>query len=532
MNHLVQAFQRQPALSKYLVHIFQRLHQRRLNLITGAGVSADAGIPLWHELLSRLSECSEELATDVEFHKSAGLAPEYLGQIIYQRLQRGSKESDEAFSQVQVNHGWAEAIHNAIYRDVGDIETILQAHPYLRKLSGLMFSIPFSINFNFDDILSQALASEASRRPITSSFSAEWRYPIVERSEHVLVYHVNGFLPQISLKKRSPQLIFTESSFSDAIHRDQSACSELLFLRFIQNTMLMIGCSLADASLKNFLRMNRDKRPANHHYMIYWIRSNDALSNSQREDIFEANLELYNLFTIFLTSHEIAEFIELLSLGERDFIDKIESLSPDGRSHFHYYIVGPVAVGKSTLLENLRCFETYEEWTRNPPPAMYKSFKQLTDEEARLVDEFIYAEIKEKNRRLSRASVGYHFMDRGPLDLYAFSSDDNERSTKTMKIRNSVCRSTPLKDGQVIFLSASGETLVNRNFSRGRKPTDSGDAAYLRSQDDALRDIYRPTYSFDTDSSSAGEVARQIVRHILSQEYLPTSLESILSRYE
>jgi hypothetical protein len=532
MSHLAHAFQRQPALPKYIVHIFQRLQQKRLNLITGAGVSADAGIPMWHDLLTRLAECSDELATDVAFHKKAGLAPEYLGQIIYKRIQKYSRECEDTPERIPANHGWAEAIHKAIYRDVVDIETILQTHPYLRQLSKLMLGIPFSINFNFDDILSQALAWETSRRQIASSFSAEWRYPIVDRTEHVLIYHVNGLLPQISLKKRSPQLIFTETSFSDAIHRDDSACSDFLFLRFIQNTMLMIGCSLADASLKNFLRMNRDKRPASHHYMIYWIRSENALSSSQREDIFEANLELYNLFTIFLTSQELAEFIEILSLSERDFIDQIDSLGSDVRSHFHFYIVGPVAVGKSTLLENLRCFDTYEEWTRNPPPAMYKSFKHLSDEERRDVDNFIYAELKEKNRRLSKASVGYHFMDRGPLDLYAFSSDDDERREKTKKIRSVVCRTTPLLDAQIIFLSASGETLVNRNFSRGRKPSNSGDAAYLSNQECALRDTYKPTHIFNTEDSSAGEVARRIVRHVLSHEYSPTSLDSILSRYE
>ena len=85
MNEIDAAINRQPQLTRFLCHIYQRLHQQRLNLVTGAGISVDAGVPLWYGLLERLAENSKELQDDLLAHRKAGLTPEYLGQIIYHR---------------------------------------------------------------------------------------------------------------------------------------------------------------------------------------------------------------------------------------------------------------------------------------------------------------------------------------------------------------------------------------------------------------------------------------------------------------
>ncbi len=85
MTVLKKPLTRQPQLPRFLCHIFQRLQQKRLNLVTGAGISIDAGVPSWHGLLDRLAERSEELKADLQQHRKSGLNPEYLGQIIYHR---------------------------------------------------------------------------------------------------------------------------------------------------------------------------------------------------------------------------------------------------------------------------------------------------------------------------------------------------------------------------------------------------------------------------------------------------------------
>lgn len=536
MAILEDALKRQPRLNRYLCHLRQRLSQKRLNLVTGAGISIDAGVPSWTGLLDRLAEKPKELATDFAAHKSRGLHPEYLGQILFHRHRDALAHGVAVdIREATVNQGWATAIHEAIYRDVSeDISSVLVKHPFLKPLRDLAREVSLVINFNFDDLLADALGdgllpgAGVNSRP----FTVAWRPPLVDRPNTTTVYHVNGILPHAALRKRSPELIFTEDSFANAIARSPGVGAEYILLRFVQNTMLVVGHSLNDNSLKGHLRKNRDKSPANHHYMVYWVPAGDALEDKQRQDNFDANLELYNVITIFLTSSEMAEFFSLLTLDERAFGDFMDGFSKEP-SQFHYYIVGPVASGKSSLLEQLRSFDTFEEWTRPPPNEMYYAHDKIDpDKRQKVVDAFVYSELKEKNRRMTEAGVGFHFMDRAPLDLYAFSKSDDENKSKTAQLKALVTRDRELKAGEIVFITARPETLVRRNLGRGRLPADAGDEAYLEKQDLNLQSVYAPVTPWSTDDCNAGELAKRIARHALMEDYAPVDLKGILGRYE
>ena len=538
INALHIAIARQPRLPRFLCHLYQRLSLGRLNLVTGAGISADAKVPQWKGLLKRLAEMEVNLPGDLDAHEKAGLQPEYLGQIIYHRFKGACPVTEPAeLRSATIEYGWGEAIHQAIYKDVPvAIDEVLKIHPYLAQLRDLSRRVSLVINFNFDDLLSDAIGEQIKQGGVSSengnALTVTWQPPLTDRAHLTTVYHVNGILPRVALRKRSPQLIFTEDSFADARARSPGVNAEYLFLRFVQNTMLLIGHSLADSSLKNYLRQNRDKSPANHHYMIYWIDKEGDLTKARQDDIFEANIELYNLITIFLTSSEISEFIALLNLDERNFSETIDDLGVDRRSRYHYYIVGPVAAGKSTLLEHLRCFQTHEEWTRPPPREMYLASSKITKEQRALIDQFLYSELKEKNRRMHAAKAGLHFMDRAPLDLYAFSKTEVENRIKSRTLRELVTRDQPLQKGEILFIEADPKTLVRRNIARGRPPQDAGEIPYFKKQIFKLKEIYKPTFVLSTDNFNADEVARRVARHVLLGDYNPADLENVINLYE
>ncbi len=536
MPVLEKALKRQPRIARFLCHIFQRLSDERLNLVTGAGISVEAGVPAWHPLLDRLAERSNELKVDLQKHRDSGLDPEYLAQILYHRHRNdwGKSVADDLI-EANLSYDWAESIHAAIYRDVPDeIKEVLKTHHYLAQLRDLARKIPMVINFNFDDLLSEAIGYQISHEDDGQErpYTVVWQPPVVDRTKTTTIYHVNGILPRVSLKRRSPKLIFTEDSFSDALARAPDVSGDFLFMRFVQNTMLIIGHSLGDSSLKSYLRRNREKSPANHHYMIHWLSTPNKIPLARRNDIFQANLELYNLITIFLTSEEIGEFLGLLNQGVRAVRDFLDGADPDRRSRFHYYIVGPVAAGKSTLLEHLRCFNTFEEWTRPPPNEMNLSIDKLTKKEQVKVDNFVYAELKEKNIRMDQAGVGFHFMDRAPLDLYAFSIDETERKKKTADLQNIVTRDKALQAGQIVFLTASGNTLVKRNLGRGRIPEKSGSEIYFEKQSNFLESIYEPNFVFKNTDLDAGSIAKQVARHALLNEFDPCDLTAIMERFK
>ncbi|AVO46631.1 SIR2 family protein [Phreatobacter cathodiphilus] len=538
-DKLATAIARNPRLPRFACHLYQRLKSNRLNLVTGAGISVDAKVPAWKELLRRLAEIDDKLPEHLRIHEGAGLQPEYLGQIIYHRYNRAYAHSDDVTPDIrsaQIEYSWGDAIHRAIYRDVAtDISDVIVNHPYLQQLRDLSRRVSLVINFNFDDLLSHAIGEqikEGGSSLLGNSLSVTWQPPLTDRPGNTTVYHVNGILPRVDLKKRSPQLIFTEDSFADARARSPGVNAEYLFLRFVQNTMLLIGHSLADTSLKSYLRQNRDKSPANHHYMVHWIDDDNDYPSHRRDDIFDANLNLYNLITIFLRSEEIREFFCLLLLDDRQFREAVETFEPDRRSVYHYYIVGPVAAGKSTLLEHLRCFDTLEEWTRPPPKEMYLASDKIGEAEQRVIDRFLNEELKEKNIRMHAAGVGFHFMDRAPLDLYAFTPTQEEEKRKSRELRELVTRSKPLQQGEVLFVHAEPSTIVKRNMSRGRHPDKAGKESYFLKQTSKLKEVYSPSFVVSTDELNASETARKVARYALLEEYAPTDLQSIISRYE
>lgn len=221
--HLNAAFERQPRLGRFITHLYQRLSANRLNIVTGAGISIDAGVPLWSGLLERLSERSDGLKLDVSEHKTSGLHPEYLGQIIYLRHRKDwPGENSAEFRDAKIDHDWAKSIHEAIYRDVNDdIDHIVSTHPYLAELRDLARKVPLVINFNFDDLLADSIGRQISKGDTATERASTvvWDPPLIDRPDTTTIYHVNGLLPRDSLKKRSPQLIFTEDSFAAAVAR-------------------------------------------------------------------------------------------------------------------------------------------------------------------------------------------------------------------------------------------------------------------------------------------------------------------------
>ena len=84
-------------------------------------------------------------------------------------------------------------------------------------------------------------------------------------------------------------------------------------------------------------------------------------------------------------------------------------------------MVGSVLAGKSSCLEALRCFRTFEEWNSKPPVKMYQDHKTLTAPERTEIDDWVCAQLNQKNDRMRKVGVGVHVMDRGFLDLFAFS---------------------------------------------------------------------------------------------------------------
>src|SRR5579871_2647475 len=83
-SSLADAIKEQPKLPLWLTHLWQRASEhRRLGLVLGAGVSFDAKVPLWGELVSRLAQAagiSEQLSAQ---HQKERFPETFLAEILY-----------------------------------------------------------------------------------------------------------------------------------------------------------------------------------------------------------------------------------------------------------------------------------------------------------------------------------------------------------------------------------------------------------------------------------------------------------------
>ncbi len=191
--------------------------------------------------------------------------------------------------------------------------------------------------------------------------------------------------------------------------------------------------------------------------------------------------------------------------------------------------MGSIAAGKSSALDGLRCFTTYEEFGGRVPATMYQNDRTLTPDEQKVVDDYLFPQLIAKNGNMIRMNYGIRITDRAYLDLFAFSKGDMveiKRTAIELKTRFESW-GKPLEGGHIFFLRASKESLEERLARRGTGKAGHGkirfDANALIQQENELMKVYAlpPSSVIDTTNSTAGETARTIARTILFDKYDP-----------
>ncbi len=539
---LAIAIKEQPRLPLWLTHLWQRASEhKRLGLVLGAGVSYDAKVPLWGKLVSRLAEAAGISEQVLSQHQKERFPETFLAEILYRHHHADHPKSadnpTDRFHEYRVNSAWKQKIRECLYRDVGDktFEDIAREHIYLKGLASLVCKSGFTVTLNFDDIVDQAVTAHVEdilvAAPDTPIANPEIIYhPKVETRKHApVIYHINGSLPRDQPRRSSAHVVLTEDAFADVMLSPNSHNAEYVINQFAVRTFILLGLSLSDNSLKNILRSSAKRNPANHHFIILHELDDSPRSAEVRADIFEVNLHVYNLITIFLTTAQHKEFIDILnSSSAAQFDEMLLALGAQSTIHRKYYIVGSVASGKSSTIDALRCFTTFEEFSGRVPKQMYQDDTSLTPAEQKIVDDYLFPRLIEKNRNMMRSNSGVRIMDRAFLDLFAFSKngDKVEIKRKALELKARIEQyKKPFEDGHLFFLGASSDALEERLLQRSSSKEADGKFGFeletLKNQDKALRKIYeiQDEQVLDTSYLTTGEVAKAIASKILLDDY-------------
>jgi predicted ATPase len=518
--------------TRAIVHLRQQHNAGRLSLVFGSGIGRDLEFPMWPTLVEDIVKAA--VARGVEApDKYSSIT--YQTQIIFQKF-RAKRLIDADIAAIgapldreaAIRSEWRALVHGNLYANPATSDANkLDEHPYLLKWLPVFRSAALIVNYNFDDVLERLIQRHQKDKsgPITTlGYESFWAPRANPRVDRTPIFHPNGYLPSNLHEKHSDTLVFSEDEFADQLTDLSSSSYQYLFNNLVRNTCLLIGLSLDDGTLKNLLRQNAKLHPGNFHYYVRYIERPDELSEHEKIAISDTNFEIYNLITIFLTKADHGTLAELLSMappGHGTDADEFEELAKDIESKFVFYIAGSVASGKTTLLSYFRNTYVFDEWLEPRIPEIVKPSNVLTPSERAIADAWVLKQVRMKNNNLSAMKSGIYFVDRAPLDAFAFT-EAGKFKEKAEMLDKEVCGTKDRKrlhSGCVFLLEADPKELQTRMFRRGRSESS---ADYLADQQEQLKAVYSGggRYLIDAKCASAHSLARQIAQIVYRQPYV------------
>lgn len=226
-----------------------------LALFVGAGLSMGCGLPSWSQLVNKVLAKTWKDQPEVA---SLLLKDKNILVARYARRKAGEK-----FNRI---------VHDVLYED----EVVI---------SKCMFAIAKSniqqiCNFNFDDLLEEALQTEGVNC-VTASSGERFK------STHngVTVYHPHGILPRFNREAEldNAKIIFSEDDYHN-LYSDPYSWANIAQISLLTNkSVLFIGLSMQDPNLRRLIDLARSKGFFNQHFAIF----KDPVVGCKPEDIDE-----------------------------------------------------------------------------------------------------------------------------------------------------------------------------------------------------------------------------------------------------
>jgi len=526
--------------SRAIAHMRNQIKHDRFGLVFGAGISRDFGFPLWNELIKRIGKNKKVNGNNI---LDAIKSKTSVSQLLYQSYRTkefkkyGNEYSEYDKFNSHVQAGWHQIVHDALYKDVpNDIEKLQNLDKYICEYFDIIKKIKLTVNYNFDDTIQLLLAHQRTEDEKKSArgFRTVWDSDIQLYPQQGVIYHPNGYLPQNINDRTSDELIFLEDSFSDQLIDSVSGHYSLLSYYFSQNTCLFLGHSLEDSTLKHLLRKNAQMHPGHVHYYVYFLKDGTVIDEEHKKAIIDANFEVYNLITLFLTAEEIKNLAKLIKCEKEDY--EMISDRAGTNTSYKFFLTGSVCVGKSTATTLFRSLQTHDEWLEPRIDGMEKDPSLLTDEEKiKQIDEWVVDQWQNKNFHLSRkASHGVHIIDRCALDAFAFTPESKwvEKATFTIKGITPDSSRIELVKGAVILLIGDPDIMAVRALKLNKSFTSDK----LDKMQNLLKIVYNDSVQgiiyLDTRNKTPQRVAKQVARIIHITDYEECDLQKRLVEIE
>lgn len=260
---------------EYIKQLKEKFSKDEIVLFLGAGVSMDAGLPGWNELLSELRFIMVE-------RNISGMKSESKEKIEIAKALSNLQESTPLISAQYIKtalgaEDFRESVREVMYRNINKSYPILEAIAKFCIPRRGKVGVRAVVTYNFDELLEE----ELERRDI--DYRMICRDTDRASEEEIPIYHVHGFLP----KKKKPideytdvPLVLYEERYHTLFGAPYHWANhvQVNFLR--ENTCLFIGLSMTDPNLRRLLRIAARSDDKPRHYV--------SLKQAQLSD-FKAN---------------------------------------------------------------------------------------------------------------------------------------------------------------------------------------------------------------------------------------------------
>jgi hypothetical protein len=520
--------------SKAITHIRQQYHQGRLTPIFGAGISISLGFPNWDELIEGIAHNSEIDGSEIHTSARVWSSSTATTQLIFQnfkkkRLDSLKAHSSMAYKEKKVLSEWREAVHETLYKE-SKINRIgkIKSHPYILKLLPIIEKSDLTVNYNFDDTFEYIIANKELNQEENSvqgkPYQAVWNAHVQFRSDAVVIYHPNGYLPEDRNLRQSEELVFSEDSFSDQLIGSMSGRLSTLTHILTKKTCLFTGLSLNDSTLKHLLRQAASISPGNYHYFIRYTSNDDTLTTDEKRAIYNSNFDVYNLITLFLNDSGIASLAELITMTSEDYCHLSEIQGVD--SKYVYYLTGTVGTGKSTILTHFGNISSYEEWIDERPSELSIPFSELDSEMRAMLDSWIDTQFYKKNLKLTKAEEGIFIVDRCPIDPITFVKEEAEMACRAKSMIKAISpgkSGMKIQNGQVLLLKSNPDEIVTRLLSKRNSSWTTKDISALHTRTLKIFNENDVTL-IDNSGRNLENVVKDVARVIFTEKYEPINL--------
>jgi len=521
------------AHARAIVHMRDRLRDDRLGLILGAGVSKTVGFPTWSELVTRIAKNPRVLGEHLLEGVGSSVSDTAKTQMLLQHYRTKRLDALGELSSARVlrkiTGEWRRIVQEALYEGVPQsAQKLKDAHPYLRHFIPIVTKSPMTVTYNFDDMVERLIRLERPEREKAygRSFETVWNSSLQPRPGSVVIYHPNGYLPQNLLENPSDSLVFSEETFADQLIESMAGHHASLLHHLSNTTCLLIGLSLADATLRHLLRQSARINPGQYHYHITFLGEDKRRDPVAEDAVRQTNFEVYNLITLFMTNSEIASLGRLLNAEDSEFRHVAEEEGVELR--FVYYLSGAIGAGKTTVLSYLGSLRTYEEWTEARNELLAKAWPDLTADERIEVDDWIMGQFAKKNVALLDRSEGLLVVDRPPLDPLSFS-DESDVAGKSRKMQGAFAPGFSKRKvcmGSVILLTGEPSELEARVIGRNKESS----APIISDLQAKLQRIYPEHRVVNTHGASVHEVVHAVSKIVFLEPYKPCDLAKVLEK--